>query len=105
MSNLDAYQYIIIVRDDLNGWIEERAFIATNSRIVSKFIYEEMIYRHECSRRIVMNRETENLDLTKDLLKHYRIQQILISIYHSQTIDLMKYEYNSLINFLVKYNK
>jgi len=46
----------------------------TNSEIVSKFIYEEMIYRYEYSRYIVINQETENLDLIKDLLKHYKIQ-------------------------------
>ena len=83
MSNSGAYQYVIFARDDLSEWVESRAFTAANSRNVAKFIFEKVIYRHECSRRIVMNHGTENLDLTKDLLEYYRIQQILMSIYHS----------------------
>ena len=36
-----------------------------------------------------MDRGTENLDLTKELLEHYNIQQTLISAYHPQANDLV----------------
>ena len=105
MPNSGAYQYAVFARDDLSGWVEGRALTAANSRNVSRFIYEEVICRHGCPRRIVMNRGTENLDLMKDLLEHYRIQQTLISTYHPQTNGLVKHGHDSLINSLAKHSK
>ena len=52
-----------------------------------------------------MDRGTENLDLTKDLLEHYRIQQTLISAYHSQVNGLVEHGHDSLVNSLAKYSK
>ena len=105
MSNSGAYQYVVFARDDLSEWVESRAFTAANSRNVAKFIFEKVIYRHECPRRIVMNRGTENLDLTKDLLEYYRIQQTLVSVYHPQTNGLIEHEHDFLVNSLAKYCK
>src|SRR5437762_10437045 len=52
-----------------------------------------------------MDHGTENLDLLKDLLEHYRIQQTLISAYHPQTNGLVECGHDSLVNSLAKYSK
>ena len=82
MPDSGAYKYIVFARDDLSGWVEGRALMMISN--VAKFIYEEVICRHGCLRRIVMDRGMENLDLTKELLEHYNIQQTLVSAYHPQ---------------------
>jgi hypothetical protein len=105
MPNAGSYKYIVFARDDLSGWIEGRALTAANSRNVSRFIFEEVICRHGCPRRIIMDRGMENLNLTKDLLGNYRIQQMLISAYHPQSNGLVELGHNSLVNSLSKYNK
>ena len=105
MPDAGAYKYIVFARDDLSGWVEGRALTAANSKNMSKFIYEEVICRHGCSRRIVMDRGTENLDLTKELLEHYNIQQTLVSAYHPQANGLVERGHDSLINSLAKYSK
>ena len=53
----------------------------------------------------MMDEESENLDLIQDLLKHYQIQQIIISIYHSQANELIEYEHESIVNCFMKYSK
>src|SRR5205814_1488384 len=70
---------------------------------VAKFIYEGVICRHGCPRRIVLDRGSENLDLTKDLLEHYRIQRTVISAYHIQANGLVKCGHDSIVNSLSKY--
>ena len=44
---LGGYQYAVFARDDLSGWSEGRAIMKNDSRIIAKFLYEE-IYRNGC---------------------------------------------------------
>ena len=74
MPESGGFKFIVFARDDLSGWVEGRAIRAANSRNVAKFIYEDIICRHGCPRRIVMDGGSENMSLTKDLLEYYRIQ-------------------------------
>ena len=101
----DGYGFIVFARDDLSGWIEGRAIKQANSRNVAKFIYEDVICRHGCPQRIVMDGGRENLDLTQELLVHYRIQRLDISPYHPQSNGLVERGHDAIINSLAKYSK
>ena len=52
-----------------------------------------------------MDGGAENLDLTKDLLEHYHIQQTIISPYHPQSNGLVECGHESIVNSLAKYSK
>jgi len=52
-----------------------------------------------------MQNGVENLDLTKDLLEHYRIQQTFVSRYHPQADRLVRRGHKSSINSLAKCSK
>ena len=80
MPNSAGYRYIVFARDDLSGWVEGRALASVSLKNVSKFIYEEIICRHDCRKCVVMDRRTENLDSTKDLLEKHRIRQTRIGL-------------------------
>ena len=45
------------------------------------------------------------MDLTKELLEHYNIQQTLVSAYHPQANDLVERGHDALVNSLAKYSK
>ena len=100
-----GYKFAVFARDDLSGWSEGRVLKMTNSKSVAKFLFEEVIYRYEYSRRIVMNDKSENKKIIKILLKHYWIKQINISIYHSQSNRLVKCDHDIIINSFFKYCK
>ena len=91
--------------DDLSGWVEGWALARANSKNIAKFIYEEVICRHGCPKHIVMDWETENLDLTKDFLERHRIRQTLISAYHPQANGLVECGHDAIVNALAKYDK
>ena len=97
--------YLVLARDDLSGWVEGRAIEAADSYNVSKFLYEEVICRHGCPRRIVLDGGRENLGSTKQLLKDYRIQNTVISAYHPQTAGLVERGHGPILNSLAKYSE
>ena len=74
--------------------------MAANSKNVDKFIYEDVICRHGCPQRIVLDRGSENLNLTKDLLKYYRIQRMVVSAYHPQANGLIERGHDLIVNSL-----
>ena len=54
-------------------------------------------------RRIVLDRGSENLNLTKDLLEHYKIKRMVVSAYHPQANGLVERGHDSIVNSLAKY--
>jgi hypothetical protein len=101
----DGYGFIVFAWDDLSGWVEGCPIKSANSESVSKFLYDDVICRHGCPQRIVLDGGSENLDLTRDLLEHYRIKRLDISSYHPQSNGLVEYGHSSIVNSLAKYSK
>ena len=90
MPTWDGFKYIVFACDDLSGWVEGKMIKECNSENVSKFLFEDVICRHGCPMRIVMDGGSENLDLTKALLERYRIKRTVISVYHPQSNSLVE---------------
>jgi Integrase zinc binding domain/RNase H-like domain found in reverse transcriptase len=103
MPRSNEGSYLVLARDDLSGWVEGRAIDAANSFNVSKFLYEEVVCRHGCPRRIVLDGGRENMDMTRNLLEDYRIQNTVISSFHPQTAGLVERGHGPIINSLAKY--
>ena len=99
----DGFGFIVFARDDLSGWVEGRAIKTANAKEVAKFIYEDIVCRHGCPQRIVLNRGSKNLNLMKDLLEHYRIKRMVVSAFHPQANGLVEWGHDSVVNSLSKY--
>jgi hypothetical protein len=90
MPNSGGYQYIVFARDDLSGWVEGRALTAANSKNVTKFIHEDVIVRHGCPKKIVVDGGSENKGFVEELLECFKIRRIPISAYHLQSNGLVE---------------
>jgi transposase InsO family protein len=77
-------RYLVLARDDLSGWIEGRALTSNSSQAVAKFIFEEIIVRHGCPKRIVNDGGGENKGEVIQLLEKMGVTQIVVSAYHPQ---------------------
>jgi hypothetical protein len=103
MPRSRAGSYIVFARDDLTGWLEERPIPEATSYYVAKFLYKEVLCHHGCPRKITGDKGRENLDLTKDLLEHYRVRQTIIAPYHPQANSFVEHGHDVIINPIAKY--
>jgi hypothetical protein len=54
-ESTEGYKFIVFARDDLSGWVEERAIKENTARNVARFLYEDVICRHGCPQRIIID--------------------------------------------------
>ena len=99
----DGFKFIVIARCDLTGWVEGRALKENNSRNVAKFLFEDVVCRHGCPLRAVMDGGSENLKFSKELLEDYKIKRTVISAYHPQSNGLVERGHSAIVNSLSKY--
>lgn len=83
--------------------MEGCAIKVANPKNVAEFIYEDVIHRHGCFRRIVLDCGSKNLNLTKDMLEYYKIKRTVVSASHPQANNLVERGHNFIINSLSKY--
>jgi hypothetical protein len=102
-DSTEGFKYIVFARDDLSGWVEGRAIKERDARSVAKFLYEDIICRHGCPARVVMDRGTENMGITAELLEAYQVKKVSTSSYHPQTNGLVERGHDPIVNALSKY--
>jgi len=102
MSSSEEKCYIVLTRNDFLKWVKERVLKAATSKAIMKFLWEDVICRHDCSRRFVMNEESKNKEIVKTLIEKYKIKQVMMLIYHSQMNDLVKRDHTAVVNVLIK---
>jgi len=99
----DGYGYIVFARDDLSRWIEGKALKEATAKEVAEFIYQDVICRHGCPRKVVVDSGAENKDVAKDLLENYNVKRVSISAYHPQSNGLVERGHDAIKNTLSKY--
>jgi hypothetical protein len=102
---VEGFSFIVFTRDDLSDWIEIRVLERNDTKSIAKFLYEDIIYRHDYPKRIMMDGGSENKGVVEVLLKRHRIDRVIVSPYHPQVNGLIERGYVSIINSLAKYYK
>ena len=102
MSSNEEKCYIVLTRDDFSRWVKERALKAATSKAIAKFLWEDVICKHDCSRRFVMNEESKNKEIVEMLIEKYKIKRVMMLTYHSQMNDLVKRNHTAVVNVLIK---
>ncbi len=94
--------YIVLTRNDFLKWVEERVLKAATSKAIVKFLWKDVICRHNCSRRFVMNEELKNKEIVETLIEKYKIKQVMMLTYHLQMNDSVKRDHTAVVNVLIK---
>jgi transposase InsO family protein len=102
-KSIEGFGFIVFARDDLSGWVEGKAIMEANAKNVAKFLYEDVICRHGCPVKVVLDRGSENLNIAKELLEAYKINRVTTSAYHPQANGLVERGHDAIINSLSKY--
>jgi transposase InsO family protein len=100
----EGFKYIVFARDDLSGWVEGRAITENTAAQVAKFLFEDVITRHGCPERIVVDGGPENKKVAQALLEHYKIGRTLVSPYHPQANGLVERGHAPIVDAISKYS-
>jgi transposase InsO family protein len=96
-------RYIIVAMDYFTKWPEARATKRDTAEEVIKFLYEDIICRHGCPRKIISDRGTHFDNKMVDLLtKKFEIKHNLSTSYHPQTNGLVERFNKTLCESLAK---
>jgi predicted transcriptional regulator len=89
--------------DYFTKWPEAKAVKSADAKEVSKFIYEEIICRHGCPKRILSDRGSHfNNDMVKGLVEKFDIKHGFSTPYHPKTNGLVERFNKTLCESLAK---
>lgn len=95
-------KYLVLARSDLSGWVEGRALTAASSKLVARFLYEDVICRHGIFQKLVVDGGPENKDLVEALASKYGIRRVVVSAYHPEANGMVERGHAPIVNALSK---
>ena len=102
MFTLKIIKMMMIARNDLIKWMKTCALFNLKIDIIVKFIWQNVINRHECFDIIILNENFENKKIIKQLLQKYRIKIKIVLFYHLMINDMIKQNHQFIVNALSK---
>jgi hypothetical protein len=102
MSLNKEKHYLIVIRDDFFDWAETRALFKAKTWRMTKFLWKNVICRHDCFEKLIVNDEFENKEILDEFVQRYRIKKMITSNYHSQINEMIKRNHKSLFDALFK---
>ncbi len=102
MSMCHEKHYIIIACEDLSGWVEARVLKQATFTAVARFLWEDIITRHDVFNKLICDGGPENKMWVKDLANLYEIQRVIVSAYNSEANDMVERGHKPLIDGLSK---
>ena len=102
MSALKTIKMMMIIRNDLIEWMKTCALFNFKINTIVKFIWQNVINRHECFDVAILNENSENKKIIKQLLQKYRIKIKIVLFYHSMINDMIKRNHQFIVDALSK---
>ncbi len=102
MSSNKKKHYLIVARDDFFDWTKVRFLSKAKAWRMTKFLWKNIICRHDCFEKLSVNDESENKEILDKLVQWYRIKNMITSNYHFQINEMIKRNHKSLFDALFK---
>jgi hypothetical protein len=84
VPKVKGFEYLVLARDDLSGWVEARPLRKKEASGVARFLWEDIICRFGLYGKLIVDGGKENKSLVAALTEKYGIRRIVISAYHPQ---------------------
>jgi hypothetical protein len=102
MSSNKEKHYLIVARDDFFEWAKTRVLFKAKAWRMTKFFWKDVICKHDCFEKLIVNDESENKEILDELVQRYRIKKMITSNYYFQINEMIKRDHKSLFNVLSK---
>ena len=97
--------YLVVAREDFSGYAEARALGKANSKNIAAFIWEDIICRHGCFRKLVVDGGPENQKYVERLAERYNIKGTVVSAFHPQANGMIERGHQPIVDALSKMSK
>lgn len=105
MSSNDEKSFLIMTRDDLSNWVKAKALSNNKFWKIIKFFWKNVICRHDCFEKLIVDDESKNKATINDLTIKYEIKRIVVSVYHFSTNEMIEKKHRLITNSLAKITK
>ncbi len=102
MPPCEGYQYLVVARCDLSGWVETKPLRTFSSRAVADFLWEDVICHHGCFGKLIIDGGSENKDVVAELAQRYWVKRVVVSAYHSQANGMIEHRHKPIVDALSK---
>ena len=102
MPPCEGYKFLVVARCDLSGWVEAKPLRALSSRAVADFLWEDVICRHGCFGKLVIDGGSENKDAVAELAERYGVKRVVVSAYHPQANGMIERGHKPIVDALSK---
>jgi hypothetical protein len=102
ISSNKKKHYSIVTRDDFFDWAKTRVLLEAKTWWVTKFLWKDVICRHDCFKKLIVNDESENKEILDELVQRYRIKKMITSNYYFQINEMIKRNHKFLSDALFK---
>jgi hypothetical protein len=97
---------LVLARGEGSGWVKERALKNTNTWLITRFIFKDIIYKYRVFLELVIDREPENNNtIIKELIIIYGIRYIITFAFNPLANKIIKRGYKPIIITLTKATK
>ncbi len=90
MPPSEGYRFFVVARCDLSGWIEGNLLHTLSSRAVADFLLEDVICRHGCFGKLIIDGGSENKEAVAELAQRYKVKRVVVSAYHLQANEMIE---------------
>jgi hypothetical protein len=102
MSSNKEKHYLIVARDDFFEWAKTRVLFETKTWRMTNFFWKNVICKHDCFEKLIVNDEFENKKILDEFVQRYRIKKMITSNYHFQINEMIKKNHKFLFDALFK---
>lgn len=95
-------KYIILIRDDLSGWVEGRAVNKLSAENAAKVFFEDVVCRFGLIGQVTTDNGSEFMGAFRECLVRYGIKHILTSSYHPEANGMVERGHGPLKEALFK---
>jgi hypothetical protein len=102
MSSNKKKHYLIVARDDFFEWAEKSFLFEAKTWRMTKFLWKNVICKHDCFEKLIVNDESENKKILDELMQRYQIKKMITSNYHFSINEIIKKNHKFLFDALFK---
>ena len=102
MPSCEGYRFFVFARCDLLSWVEAKLLRTLSSRAVADFLWEDVICRHGCFGKLVIDGGSENKEAVAELAQRYGVKRVVVSAYHPQANGMIERGHKPIVDALSK---